>query len=171
MRKFNEKSWIIPLIGGIIALVSLFTPVTTWNPPGEFSIQWMFQLGLRLESFLEFGLWRWDPGLLSLSIALSVIIIVCSITHIILIVIYRRSKRSFQKLKKYWILFAVLIALSTLSWIIMMELYYNASGYTHWLSYLPNWQYYSPSFGVIGPFIGSSLIIIAFFIIKTNNKN
>ena len=138
MRKINENSWIISLIGGIFVLLSLFIPVTTWNPPGEFSLQWMFQLGLRLESFFEFGLWRWDPGLLSLSIALSAIIFVCSITHIILIGIYKKTTRSFQKIRKYWILFSLLIAFSTVSWIIMMELYYNSSGYTHWLFYLPN---------------------------------
>ncbi|MFW9819726.1 MAG: hypothetical protein ACFFE5_08960 [Candidatus Thorarchaeota archaeon] len=170
MRFFNEKPWLIPLIGGFFALVSIFAPVTTWNSLGSFAIQWMFQLGLRLEPYIEFSLWRWDPGLLSLSIALSVIIFVCAITLITSIVIYKRISMSYQKLKNYWILLATLIALSTLGWIIMIELHYNAFGDSHWLSYLTNWQGYSPSFGVIVPFIGSGLIIFSSSLVKGTEK-
>lgn len=162
MRNFKERLWIIPLIGGLVALISLFLPVTTWHPVGNLAIQWMFQLGLRLEPFIELSLWRWDPLLLSLSIILSMINFVsCSIV-ILLTVIYKRKSKSFLKLKKYWLIFGIIITLSTLAWIIKMEVFYNIWGGSHWFGD------YSPNVGIITPFVGSGLIILAFFLIKTN---
>ncbi|MFX1573206.1 MAG: hypothetical protein ACFFB0_10690 [Promethearchaeota archaeon] len=164
MNYFKRKPWIITIIGELIALTSIFTPATTWNPAGSFAIQWMFQLGLRTEPFIEFGLWRTDPGLLSLSIILSVIIFASALSIITLTIIYKRSSRDYPKLRWMWLLSAVLIAISTLVWIIMMELFYNAAGSSHWESYHPN-------FGVIGPFIAAGLIIAAFFLAKNVERN
>ena len=71
---------------------------------------------------------------------------------------------SYLKLKKYWLIFVILILLSTLTWIIMMEVFYNLRwGVSHWESYLPN-------FGVIGPFIESTLIFVGFFFVKKNDE-
>lgn len=163
MNLNKEKSWILPLMGGFIVLISLFTPVTTWTPVGNFAIQWMFQLGLRLEPFFELGLWRWDPAVLSLSIILSVINFASSVILILLTVMYKRKSRSYLKLKKYWLLFAILITLSTLAWIIKMEVFYFIQGGSHWFGD------YSPNFGVIGPFIGSGLITVGIILMKKTN--
>jgi hypothetical protein len=159
MRYFKERLWMLPLIGGSIVLISLFTPVTTWAPVGNFAIQWMFQLGLRLEPFIELGLWRWNPLILSLSIILSVINFVSSILLILLTVNHKRKLKSYLKLKKYWLLFGILITLSTLAWIIKMEVFYYDQGGSHW-------QMYSPNVGIIAPFIGSGLIIVGFVLVK-----
>lgn len=148
-------------------MISVLTPVTTWNPVGTFAIQWMFQLGLRLEPYIEFGLWRIDPGLLTLSITLSVIIFASAITLLILTIIFKRTSRNFQKLKWVWLSFAIIITLSTLAWIIVMEIFYNINGYNHWSVYGGD---YSPSFGIIGPFIGSAVIIIG-FILQSISEN
>ncbi|MFX1243066.1 MAG: hypothetical protein ACFFA7_17605 [Promethearchaeota archaeon] len=167
MSYFKKKLWLLPIIGSIIALISLFTPATSLDYSGSFSIQWMFQLGLRIEPVLELSLWRGvSPEvipLLFLSITLSLLNFASSIISILLTLKYKRNSMSYLKLKKYWLLFGVLIALSTLAWIIMMEVFYNITwGNSHW-------QFYSPNFGVIGPFIGSTLIIIGFFQVKNND--
>lgn len=159
MKFFKRNPGILPLTGGIIALISVFTPATTWNPSGSLAIQWMVQLGLTLEPFIEFGLWRTSSGLISLSLLLSGIIIICSIVTIILTIIYKITSKNYNKVKWAQLSLAILITFSTLAWIIMMELFYNSQGYSHWQSYDPN-------FGVIGPFIGSGLIIISFFLRK-----
>lgn len=163
MSYFKKSLWVFPIIGAIIALISLFTPVTTWNHSGRFAIQWMFQLGLELEPSIIFGLWRTDPDLLSLSIILSVIIFASSISIITLTVIYKRTSIGYQKIKWLWFLCTVLIIISTLAWIIMMELFYNDAGYSHWESYTPN-------FGVIGPFIGSAIIIIGVYLARNTGE-
>ncbi len=157
MSYFKKNLWILPLIGSIIVLISLFTPVTTWTPTGNLVYQWMFQMALRVEPYLEFLLWRWDPFLLSLSIILSVIICASALILIILTTIYVRSSKSYHNLKKIWLLFAIVIIISTLTWIIKMEVFYNNWGNSHWQSYTPN-------FGVIGPFIGSAFIIIGVYL-------
>lgn len=164
MSYFKKNLWLLPIIGSLIALISLFTPATTLYYLGSFSIQWMFQLGLRLEPVIEFILWREEFPLLFLSITLSLINFASSIILILLTLKYKRNSKSYLKLKKYWLLFGMLIVLSTLTWIIKMEVFYNILwGASHW-------QFYSPNFGVIGPFIGSTLIIVGFFLVKKNDE-
>jgi len=43
----------------------------------------------------------------------------------------------------------------------MMESFYNAYGYNHWVF---TGGGYTPFFGVIGPFIGAIFIILGFFV-------
>ena len=159
MSYFKRNPWLLPIIGGVIALISLFTPVTIWDSSGRFAIQWMFQLGLELEPTIILGLWRWDPFLLSLSIILSIINLASTIIIIILTIIYKRSSRDYRNLKKIWLLFAIIIIFSTLTWIIKMEIFYINWGGSHW-------QAYTPNFGVIGPFIGSAVIIIGVYLAR-----
>jgi len=167
LKDFKKNAWLFTIIGSLIALISLFTPAATWNREENFAIIWMFQLGLRLEPYIEFSLWRTELWLLTLSIALSAIIFISIITLIILTVIFKRTSRSFQKLKWGCLLLAIIITLSTLVWIIVMEILYISHGINHWSVYGGN---YSPSFGVIGPFIGSALIIVG-SILQSISKN
>jgi len=167
LKDFKKNAWLFTIIGSFVALISLFTPATTWNRDENFAIQWMFQLGLRLEPYIEFGLWRTQLGLLILSIILSAIIFISAITIIIVTVIFKRTSRNFQKLRWGWLLVAIIITLSTLGWIIMMEINYNSHGINHWSIYGGN---YSPSFGVIGTFIGSVLIIVGFILQSISNN-
>ncbi|MHA2035648.1 MAG: hypothetical protein ACW98X_04400 [Promethearchaeota archaeon] len=159
MSYFKRNPWITPIIGGLVALISLFTPVTTWSSLGRFAFQWMFQLGLELEPSIVIGLWRWDPLLLSMSIILSIINLASTIIIIISTIIYKRTSRDYHNLKKIWLLFAIIIIFSTLTWIIKMEIFYNNWGGSHW-------QAYNPNFGVIGPFIGSAVIIIGVYLAR-----
>lgn len=155
----KRASWFLPIIGGFVALIALFTPVTTWNPPGSFAIQWIDQLGLTLEPDVEFELWRIDPNLLLLSYTLAILIFISTILVITSTTIYKTNSRSFHKIKWVWLVSAILITFSTLTWIIMMELFYREAGGSHW-------QAYDPNFGVIGPFIGAGLIVLGIFFVN-----
>ncbi|MFX0023894.1 MAG: hypothetical protein ACFE9S_16325 [Candidatus Hermodarchaeota archaeon] len=168
MSYIKKKLWLLPMIGSILTLISLFTPITTLSYSGSFSIQWMFQLGLRIEPAIEFLLWRGvtleEIPLLFLSITLSLINFASSILLIFLTLKYKRNSISYLKLKKQCLLFGILIIISTLTWIVVMEVFYIISwGVSHW-------QFYSPNFGVIGPFIGSALIIGGFFLLKKEDE-
>jgi len=164
MTYVKRNLWILPMIGCFIALVSLFTPTTYDSNPGELILIWMNQMGLRIlagsptPEFWRSILW---PNLFSF--ACEIIIFASTIISITLINTYKISARSFQELKWKLLLSAALIIISTLTWIIIMEIAYLNSPRSHW-------EWYSPHFGVIGPFIGSSLIIAGVILTKDDGK-
>ena len=165
MSYFKRNPWLLPIIGGLIALISLFTP-TTYNYRSGVQLYyvWMNQLAIDIwPNLITPYLLRTDLSLVILSISLSVIIFVSTIVLITSTNIFRKTSRSYQKLKWVWLLLAILIIGSTLIWIIYMEIFYNISGASHW-------QNYRPHFGVIGPFIGAGLIIIGTFLVKKGEE-
>jgi len=160
MRYFKRNPWTLPIIGGLITIISLFTPTTYDRNPGELILIWMNQMGVRiLAGSPTPELWRSILWLNLFSFVIEVIIFASSIISVTLINTYRISSRSLQELKWKLLLSAVLIIISTLTWIIMMEVAYINSPRRHW-------EWYSPHFGVIGPFIGSGLIIAGVILAK-----
>ena len=160
MSYVKRNPWILPTIGSLIALISLFTPISYDRNPGELILIWMNQMGVRILSGSptpEF--WRSILWLNLFSFSFEVIIFTSAFISVTLINTYRKSSRSFQELKWKLLLSAVLIIISTLAWIIMMEIAYINSPQRHW-------EWYSPHFGVIGPFIGSGLIIAGVILAK-----
>ncbi len=113
---------------------------------------------------ISVGLLRNDPILLTFSIILSVMIFSSAIITIRSSFIYRKKLLYVQKHKKLFLILAIIIALSTLTWIIMMEVFYMIYGANHWIGI--GVGHYIPHFGVIGPFIGTSLIIIGVLLDK-----
>lgn len=166
MNYFKMNPWLIPMIGGLIALISIFTP-STFNNGGTTVYIWMTQLAVEVDSgSLTPSLWRSSLPINILSITVSLIIFASAIILITLTNTYRKHKRNFKGLKLTWVILASLIIASTLTWIIYMEIMYFIQGSSHW-------QSYTPHFGVIGPFIGSALIILGAYLIKehTNIEN
>ena len=162
MNYFKKYSWILPILGGFIALISLFTPTTYDRTTSELILIWMNQLAVRINDFTGLQppeLWRYILWLNLHSIAFELIIFASAIITITLTNIYRKSSKSYQNLKWKLLFFAFLIVLSTLGWIIIMEIFYLNGPQRHW-------EWYSPHFGVIGPFIGASLIILGAFLTK-----
>jgi hypothetical protein len=106
---------------------------------------------------IYFELPRDDTALLTDSIFLTVIILLSAIVIIRCSFNYRKNSLYFKKFKKYSINGVLLIIISTFSWIIIMEEYYIYHGANHWLGI--GLGHYIPHFGVIGPFIGSALIV------------
>lgn len=160
MSYFNKNSWVFPLLGALITIIAVFTPATLYTVGGREAYIWMNQLAIEVISgSLVPTLWRWGLTLFILSNMLSAIIFVSPIIILTSTILYKRLSLDFHKVKKQWLIFAILIFLSTIGWIIMMEVDYVLLGSSHW-------QIYSPLFAVIGPFIGSALIIAGVFLNK-----
>ena len=119
----------------------------------------MIQIGIDVDP-LDIYLLRTDVLLVTVSVILALTIFSSSLIVITLTSTYIRATLNLKKLRWKIFLIAGLIIGATLYWIIMMELFYNSSGYNHWIF---TGGGYSPYFGVIGPFIGASLIIIGAF--------
>jgi hypothetical protein len=158
--KIRNILWISNLVGSIIVIISILTP-TSYNDTGPtLYFVWMTQIGVDVDP-LAIYLLRTDIMLVTISTILALIIISSALVAITLTSIYIRASLPFKKLRWKMIILTLLVIISTLFWIIMMELFYNEYGYHHWTA---TGGGYSPSFGVIGPFIGAAFMIMGLFV-------
>jgi hypothetical protein len=118
---------------------------------------------------INIGLLRNDPTLLTFSIIFSVIIFLSALMTIWSAFNYRKNSMSFKKFRNLLLTFTFLIFLSTLAWIVMMEVYYMIYGANHWIGI--GVGHYIPHFGIIGPVVGSGLTILGIILEMKNYKN
>jgi hypothetical protein len=157
--KIRKYFWILNIIGGIITLIAILTP-TSYNDTGPTLYYiWMNQIGVDVEP-LAIYLLRQDVFLVVISTMLALIIFSSALLAITLTIVCLRTSSPFKKLQWKAIIVTLLVIVSTLFWIIMMELFYNEGGYNHWTI---TGGGYSPYFGVIGPFIGAAFIVFGSF--------
>ena len=141
-------------------MIAILTP-TSYNDTGPtLYFIWMNQIGVNVDP-LAIYLLREDVYLVIISTILALIIFSSGLMAITLTIISLRASLPFKKLQWKTILLALIVIISTLTWIIMMELFYNVAGYNHWVF---TGGGYSPYFGVIGPFIGAIFIIFGSFV-------
>lgn len=155
MRDLKKYAWIVPYLGILTCSIAIFTPAAyfenvIWNHKIIFWIWGLFQD--TFNSTVTVGFYQDSLQLLPSIIGSSIILASILIIAIGLI----KDRNNFNKgsinLSKY-IIPAICIICSTIFWMIMMEIaernIYDVS----------MWGRYVPSFGVIGLFIGASLII------------
>ncbi len=158
--KIRKYFWILSLLGALIIIISIITPTSYNDTTSTFYYVWMTQIGVDIDP-LHIYLLREDLELVTISTILALIIFSSGLMTITLTSVYVRNSIPFKKLQWKTIIFAVLVIVSTLYWIIMMESFYNEAGYNHWVA---TGGGYSPFFGVIGPFIGAALILLGSFV-------
>jgi hypothetical protein len=152
--KIRKYLWILNIIGAIVIIMSILTPTSYNDVTPTLYFVWMNQLAVDVNP-LAIYLLRTDVMLVTISTILALIIFSSSLIAITLTFTYIRASLNFKKLRWKMLLIAGLVVGATLFWIIMMELFYNENGYHHWIA---TGGGYSPYFGVIGPFIGATLI-------------
>ncbi|MBY8992318.1 MAG: zinc ribbon domain-containing protein [Candidatus Lokiarchaeota archaeon] len=170
MREIYEYIWIFPLIGGIFSILALLTPAAYFS-----------------ESFYTFNLWMWglisvqvnDPYfgsygettfidnifILTPSVIASIIIGVSSIILISSAVTCKKKLKADDIIKSNWLTPAILILISTIAWIISIELVFLLGPTS-----MSFWETNNPGFGVIGMFLGSGFAIGGYIISKYGAK-
>jgi len=151
--------WIFSIMGGLVSIISIMTPTSYNDITPTLYYVWMTQLAVDVDPIAIYLL-RQDLILVLISWILFFIIFSSSLFAIALTNVYIRNSLSFKKLKWKLMIIPILIIFSTLVWIFMMEFFYNSYGYNHWIV---SGGGYSPYFGVVGPFIGASLIPLGSF--------
>jgi len=168
LRNLKNYIWTLPFIGALICIISFFTPAAyfeniVWN---HTIINWIWgyyydKLVSRYDQSItiENGFYS-EPIQFISSFITSVIIVFC----ILIIILYSYKNRTNLKngiIKSITSLFpAVIIIISTITWMIMMEI---AELQIYGLSM---WDRYTPNFGLIGMYIGATVIIVGFILIK-----
>jgi len=157
--KIRNYLWILNIAGAIFIIISIMTPTSYNDQTATLYFVWMTQIAIDVEPFAIYLL-RTDLILVIISCILALIIFSSSLITITLTITYIKASLNYRKLRRKMIIFAGMVIASTLGWIIMMEVFYNLYGYHHWIT---TGGGYSPFFGVIGPFIGATLIIFGVF--------
>ncbi|MFX1589884.1 MAG: hypothetical protein ACFFC1_17210 [Promethearchaeota archaeon] len=165
MIEIKKYLWAFPLIGGLITLISFFTPAAFFfyrypTYRTEF-YRWMLDFYVSL-AFYDNGTQTITTGLNTsitgyISWTCSILIIALNILIILSANKYRKENLAKQN---KWLIFAIITITIVIVWMIMKEINTQSSfGHSFW-------GLLSPGFGIIGPYVGAGLEIIGFFLSK-----
>lgn len=171
------------ILGGVIVLVSLFAPaivhheheITPFGPgtfPEYVTYEWLWMFGLTFFSSTEifYGYRTITDFYLDLEIAYNSLLLRCSISIIIMgslsLIIAVKYKIFQNRWKEIWLIqltMAIMILIAATLWIIIADFIigYPSHGKRSQLIF---------GFGIIGPYIGASLIMISAVFSKTIRK-
>ena len=172
--RVKEKSWIFPLLGGIFAVISVFTPASYFDMLGLSMYSWMW--GFSLGSVLGYGSstgWFQDPmGLIS-GIICSFIIFLVGITMIISATRVRKGEIDIDQSRKVWLISGIVNMTAVITWMILMDLSFQnfilqslGSYYYSYPYVLSYWAVLNEGFGVIGVFLCGGLGVTGYIICR-----
>ncbi|MFW9938879.1 MAG: hypothetical protein ACFFD5_14620 [Candidatus Thorarchaeota archaeon] len=182
-NSLENLSWTIPLISGLILIISLITPAGYVNTLYySFSPWWGSNIDIKSIRFWMWGFWNytdaaydynrsystWLPPLhLSIGIMFTILIFVITILNLIIAnkIIMKRS--TFNEMSKLLYNCGLLLLIICVSWVILISFipYYDILATL--IENIPDpedinalfWAYFKPDFGIIGPFIASGFLI------------
>ncbi len=162
----TEHIWILPLIGGIVALIGLLTPAASVSILYNSVQVWMWGLfSIRQFDYLQLGYittTRFTQSPVELIISISATLLVFS--GALGLVSSANSSRKTGITGKKWITPSILLIVGALVWIIGIEI---STQIDVGMSF---WEYINPGFGVIGPFLGAILSLIGYAAAKMSPK-
>lgn len=174
-----KNLWVLPYIGGAVVVFAIMFPAGIHIIPNltEYShTTWVWGLVCTID-FQQIGDWTWwtefgfilDPLILTVSIALSVIIIYYGVKSVLRA---RNLNKEDKNLDKSSMIYGVIILALITFWIFLVEFYYSITGFPV-NSYFDSfgigppfsfWGYFEMSFGIIGVLLGASLPIIGYLV-------
>ena len=180
----REYIWALPILGGVIGIISLFTPAHHAYDFGISTNVWMWGLYNRsAPDYSEIGFIytvyaRTDvfPLQYTLSLFLSglipaILILISSITLIASSNAVRTGKRDIKKVVNVWIGMGIMMIIASTIYIIAIDIaWMNLWEHVYGPSYptYPTfWDTFDPGFAVIAPFLGASFSIVGSIASKT----
>ena len=161
MKKFKNYFWVLILIGGILALISIFTPVvyhfSSVPPIGFEYYHWMWGLfyqkweGVYFDGYLA-PIHRLIPHYISRLIP-TILILLSSIILIIMANRLRIGRKHIKDVGNKLIGLGVMLILAPIIFTVSYNLF--SEGYDLFITYT---EY--PGFAFIAPFIGGALAIV-----------
>ena len=165
----NEKYyWVFPFTGSIIILISFLTPAAyfIYQTPTYSTDFYRWMLDFYMSHVYEYGIHSYYMDINTsltgyLSFICSGLIILSSVFVLINANKFRKEKKVS---KAYWFISALLIISLGSFWMIMKEVS-TINSFHHSF-----WGLLSPGFGIIGIFLGASLEILGFLLVRFNLK-
>ena len=176
VREIKKYIWIVVLIGGILTLVSIFTPVSYYIRSNYEGYNWMWGLSyFHMEGFgsdINFSLFE-NPIRFYLPIFLSELIpaILIFLSSIMLIIMANRlrvDRTHIKDIENKLIGWGVTLILAPIIYMIAVNLTINAlydyEGYPFNFTLFGSTN---PGFAFIAPFIGGALVLVGGIVSKT----
>lgn len=152
VNNIKKYLWLVPLSGGILSLLSVFSPASYFMVGPIFIHIWMWGLAVNNAGIGFSG----QIEVLVSGIVFTLFILICSILIIVITIQIKKETRKVDEFKNFWISSGLIVILSSIAWIIMIE--------SVALSPPVWWGFFSLGFAVIGPFIAGALLIATVFI-------
>jgi hypothetical protein len=150
IENYNKYIWLLPFIGGILGVIAAVTPAAQLIEPGDNIIFWYFPLNIDIEDSIIFI----NDSFIALLGGILELLVITLFSTILLttsLLVWKR-KRKIKKIKLLWFISALFLILApTLFWII--------GSITQ-----DFWSNVFPSIGMIVPYIGAVLTILAIFL-------
>lgn len=164
-----RKIWYLPLIGGIISLISLIAPTAYLNISqglleyNEYSWMWGLvysELSDYESSTLDFNLNFIDyaPELFVPGLITTILLLASTISNIITANRFRIGRRLFTEVKKKWIISGSFHIISAIIYLVGTEIGFNAYRQRTLGVPISFWEGRIP-LGIISPFIGGVLVL------------
>ena len=165
MVDLKRNKWFFPFIGGIITLISFYTPAATftYQSPSYSTEFYRWMLDFYISHTYELGVHTTRMGLNTsltgwISWISSFLIL---IFNIFIIVSANKDRKGISVSRINWLVVALLTVILTIGWMVMKEI-------TTLISFEHSfWGLLSPSFGIIGLYLGAGLEIIGFLLSKS----
>ncbi len=170
IKDLREYIWTLPLVGGVLMLISVFTPAYSANLYPVEEYYWMW--GLNYVSVSGYGsqtifIAAEEPIRYTMPIFLSglipfIMILICSVALVISANAVRTGRTISKHRENLWIVMGISLIIAPIIFIIGID--YTIMAYLEYqLGPIPPsvdfWDVYDPGFAVIAPFIGAVLSI------------
>jgi len=164
MGEIYDYVWGFPLVGAILGIIAMLTPAASIIEFGSSFYLWIWGL-VSFQLFGYGGMTAYTDNILLIipSIIISIVIVI----SIIALLASANKCRNDMKVgnigNSKGLTPSILIIISTIAWIISVEVVYVSGGMSFW-------AFTSPGFGVIGMFLGSIIPIIGYAVSKQGIK-
>ncbi|MHA1883938.1 MAG: hypothetical protein ACW96S_02705 [Promethearchaeota archaeon] len=171
-KKLFEYSWILPYIGGVLAIISVITPASAQSEPDVFIDSHTYWLwGLVAITDWTWGMtgWAWEntyqfitnPLVLSVNVVLTLMVIIVSVKLLFKTRSYVLEKKNLDK--TYLLYSACYFGIIT-AWLIINELIYSVTGFLEMGPYFSFIGYFGMEFGVYGLYLGGAVTTLGYIL-------
>ncbi len=167
MSKVRNNIWILPFIGSILTVISLFTPAAVY-------FSGLGQVFHYMNGFyVSFGGGMTGPSigftnipiLFIVGVISTILILTCTIIMFISSLTHRKKDTPGS-----WLALGIILIGGTIYYIAGTDVAYMIYGIIHHDITVSFWEIFVPSFAVIAPFITAGISIVAFIIGKSTGK-
>ena len=164
MGEIYDYVWGFPLVGAILGIIAMLTPAAYVMEFGSSFYLWMWGL-VSFQIYGYYGMTVYTDNILIIipSVIISIVIVISIIALLASANKCRKDKKEGNIGNSRGLTPSILIIVSTIAWIISIEIVYMSGGMSFW-------GLTSPGFGVIGMFLGSALTIIGYAVSKYGSK-
>lgn len=166
MPEIRDYIWLLPFIGSILTVISIFTPAAVYNTGFSTLFRYMdgFYVTFSPMTGPSFGFIN-IPILLIIGIICTILIVTCTMILFISSLTHRK-----KDIPGSWLVLGIFFIGGAIYYIAGTEVGYLMYGLINYDTPFSFWDFHTVSFAAVAPFITGGLSIVAFIIGKSTRK-